>query len=299
LASIVVSGVLGLLDYPEAIYLWKVHKFDFMNWMVACLGTLFLGVEIGLAIAVGVSLLVVIYESAYPHTAVLGRLPGTAVYRNVKQYPKAECYDGLVLVRIDAPIYFANTQNVREKIRKYEERANEQVAERGGDDGEYVKYVILELSPVSHVDTSALHILHDMHKTYKAKNMQLCFCNPSPVVMERMVASGLVEEVGRDYLFVSIRDAVDHCLEEMDLQAMKISTQYVGDSEEDDSAENTASAQNFVDVEAVMQEGIFMNNNNNNNAGGSEGSDGDIGLNMDSVVEEEEEDEVNKTSHSP
>ena len=70
LAAIVISGVLGLLDYEEAMKLWKVHKFDFFVWLTACLGTMFLGVEIGLAIAVGVSLLIVIYESAYPHTAV-------------------------------------------------------------------------------------------------------------------------------------------------------------------------------------------------------------------------------------
>ena len=73
-----------MVDYDEAIYLWKVHKFDFGNWMLAFIGTLFLGVELGLGIAVGISLLLVVFESAYPHTAVLGRLPGTTEYRNVK-----------------------------------------------------------------------------------------------------------------------------------------------------------------------------------------------------------------------
>ena len=99
---------------------------------------MFLGVEIGLAIAVSVSLLIVTYESAYPHTAVLGRLPGTTVYRNIKQYPDAERYDGIVMVRIDAPIYFANTQNVREKIMKYERVAEQQMVETNGS----VKYMV-------------------------------------------------------------------------------------------------------------------------------------------------------------
>jgi len=114
LAAIVISGVLGLMDYEEAFYLWRVNKFDWLVWTVSCCGTMFLGVEIGLMIAVGLSLLLVLYESAYPHTAVLGRLPGSTVYRNVKQYPKAELYDAIVLCRIDAPIYFANTQYIRE-----------------------------------------------------------------------------------------------------------------------------------------------------------------------------------------
>ena len=115
------------------------------------MGTLFLGAEKGLGIAVAISLLLVTYESAYPHTAVLGKLPGTNVYRNVKQYPTAQTYKKLVVTRIDAPIYFANVQHVRDKLQKYEMNA----AKNEGD----VKFVIVDCSPVSHIDTSALHIL--------------------------------------------------------------------------------------------------------------------------------------------
>jgi MFS superfamily sulfate permease-like transporter len=53
-----------------------------------------------------------IYESAHPDLVVLGRLPGmTLLYHNVKQYPKAECYKGIVIVLIDAPICFGNTKS--------------------------------------------------------------------------------------------------------------------------------------------------------------------------------------------
>ena len=224
LASVVISGVISLFDYPEALYLWRVHKFDFGVWMLAFVGTLFLGVEIGLGIAVIISLLLVIFESAYPHTAVLGRLPGTHQYRNIKQYPYAECYDGIVMVRIDAPIYFANTQTVREKIQKYHERAQEEIAARTDQEGSSsssssvaVRYIILELSPVSHIDTSALHVLQDMNKTYqKNQQIQLCLANPNPRVMHRLVVSGLADDIGREHIFVSLHDAVYHCLQEMD-----------------------------------------------------------------------------------
>lgn len=221
MAAIVISGVIGLVDHEEAIYLFKVHRFDFGVWLVACIGTMFLGVEIGLAIAVGVSLLLVIYESAYPHTAVLGRLPGTNVYRNVKQYPEAERYDGIVMVRIDAPIYFANTQNVRDKLQKYELKAEQELAERGNE-ATGIQFIILELSPVSHVDTSALHILHDMLNNYKERGIQLCFANPSAQVMERFISSGLADKVGRDHIFVAIQDATNWCLHQMDTVATSV-----------------------------------------------------------------------------
>merc|ERR1712151_884099 len=105
------------------------------------------------------------------------------IYRNIKQYPDAETCDSMVLCRIDAPVYFANAQYVRDKINKYVKNA-----EKKSEDE--VKFVIVDMSPVSHVDTTAMHILNDLYKDYKSKDKQLCFCNPS----------------------VSVHDAVDSCL---------------------------------------------------------------------------------------
>ena len=203
-------------DYPEAINLYKIHKFDFAVWMVAFLGTIFLGVEYGLMISVTVSLLIVLYESVYPHTVVLGRLPGTSLYRNIKQYPNAERYDGVVIVRVDAPLYFANAPYARDKVRKYKRLAEEELARRNAGP---VQYIILDLSPVSHVDTTALHVLQDMYTTQKKLGVKLCFCNPNIVVTMRLLKSGFIDLVGREHLFSDVIDAVQFCLSEMDRRA--------------------------------------------------------------------------------
>lgn len=223
LAAIVISGVLGLIDSEEAIHLFKVHKFDFAVWMTACLGTVFLGVEIGLAIAVGVSLLIVLYESAYPHTSVLGRLPGTRHYRNVKQYPEVERYHGIVIVRIDAPLFFANAQNVRDKIRKYRLASSEDT-----------RYFIIDLAPVSHIDTSALHILTDMYETYLERGQQLLFANPSLRVMRFLTDAGFYTLVGREHFFTCLQDAVEHCLTEMDTEAVSVHVMESGETTSDE-----------------------------------------------------------------
>lgn len=214
LASIVISGVVSLVDFDEAIYLWKVHKFDFGVWTFAFLGTLFLGVELGLGIAVGLSLLLVVFESAYPHTAILGRLPGTTEYRNIKNYHQAERYDGIVVVRVDAPMYFANTQNIQEKVQKYESRASEE------EGGKLVQFVIIEFSAVAHIDTSALHTIHDMHKNFLRRGIHLCISNPNAKVMQRILSSGVIDDLGREHIFVSTHDAVNYCLNEMDSDEM-------------------------------------------------------------------------------
>lgn len=157
-------------------------------------------------------------RSAYPQTSVMGRLPGTSYYRNVKQYPEAETYDGIVIVRIDAPLYFANAQNVREKIRKYRQQAEIEIAQHNGD----VKYVILDMSPVSHIDTSALHQLEGMVANHRSRGQELVLVNPSMRVMERLVSSGLADKIGDDFFFPSLQDAVSWCLTNMDCLAVSI-----------------------------------------------------------------------------
>ena len=260
MAAIVVSGVSGLIYYDEAVYIWRVHKFDFCVWIIAFVGTLFLGVQIGLAIAVAVSLSLVIYESAFPHTALLGRLPGTTVYRNVKQYPDAECYDGIVMVRVDAPIYFANAQNVRDSIRKYEECSQKKLAARNLGT---VKFVIIDVSPVSYIDTTGLHVLLDMTKAYQCRKIQLCFCNPNTLVMHQMVLGGLVNAVGREHFFVTMHEAVYQCLKEMDEEVISscVDGNHQGSSADDqDSAGITQSLigtqevtrSSFVSIERTL-----------------------------------------------
>ncbi|KAH8497161.1 hypothetical protein H0E87_019744 [Populus deltoides] len=144
LAAIVISAVMGLVDYHEAIFLWHVDKKDFVLWIITSTTTLFLGIEIGVLVGVGVSLAFVIHESANPHIAVLGRLPGTTVYRNIQQYPEAYTYNGIVIVRVDAPIYFANISFIKDRLREYE--ADVDKSARHGPEVERIHFLILEMS---------------------------------------------------------------------------------------------------------------------------------------------------------
>ncbi|ESR49353.1 hypothetical protein CICLE_v10030847mg [Citrus x clementina] len=144
LAAIVVSAVMGLVDYDEAIFLWHVDKKDFLLWTITSITTLFLGIEIGVLVGVGASLAFVIHESANPHIAILGRLPGTTVYRNTQQYPEAYTYHGIVIVRIDAPIYFANISFIKDRLREYEVDVDRST--RRGPEVERIYFVILEMA---------------------------------------------------------------------------------------------------------------------------------------------------------
>ncbi|KAL7147986.1 hypothetical protein ABFS83_06G148400 [Erythranthe nasuta] len=211
LAAIVISAVVGLVDYDEATFLWRVDKRDFLLWTITCVVTLFLGIEIGVLVGVGVSLAFVIHESANPHIAILGRLPGTTVYRNLQQYPEAYTYNGLVIVRIDAPIYFANISYIKDRLREYELEPDGSIGR--GPGVTRIHFVILEMAPTTYIDSSAVQALKDLHQEYKSRNIQIAISNPNRDVLVTLTRSGVVDLIGKQWFFVRVHDAVQVCLQ--------------------------------------------------------------------------------------
>ncbi|CAH2053897.1 unnamed protein product [Thlaspi arvense] len=222
LAAIVISAVSGLVDYEGAIFLWRVDKRDFTLWTITSTTTLIFGIKIGVLIGVrltevqhllfqvGFSLAFVIYESANPHIAVLGRLPGTTVYRNTKQYPEAYTYNGIVIVRTDAPIYFANISYIKDRLREYEVAIDKHT--NRGPELERIYFIILEMWPVTYIDSSAVEALKELYEEYKTRDIQLAISNPNREVLRTLARSGIVELIGKEWYFVRVHDAVQVCL---------------------------------------------------------------------------------------
>ncbi|KAF3774757.1 Sulfate transporter 4-1 [Nymphaea thermarum] len=213
LAAIVISAVIGLVDYDEATLLWHINKKDFLLWAIACIVTLFLGIEIGVLVGVVASLAFVIHESANPHIAVLGRLPGTTIYRNIQQYPESYTYSGIVIVRVDAPIYFANISFISDRLQELVLSGKRSGV--GGSETEKVHFVIIEMDPVTYIDSSAVQPLKDLYYVYKSHNVQLAMVNPNHKVWKRLTISGVLELVGKEWHFVRMHDAVQVCLQHM------------------------------------------------------------------------------------
>ncbi|KAG9145331.1 hypothetical protein Leryth_008266 [Lithospermum erythrorhizon] len=211
LAAIVISAVIGLVDYDEAIFLWHVDKRDFLLWTITCASTLFLGIEIGVLVGVGVSLAFVIHESANPHMAILGRLPGTTVYRNVQQYPEAYVYNGIVVVRFDAPIYFANISYIKDRLREYEIEID--LSKQRGPEVTRIHFVIIEMAPVTYIDSSAVQALKELYQEYKSRDIQMAVSNPNREVLLTLARSGVVDLIGKEWYFVRVHDAVQVCLQ--------------------------------------------------------------------------------------
>eukprot|EP00854_Cymbomonas_tetramitiformis_P001011 gene1011-1536_t len=215
LAAIVMSAVLGLIDTDEVAFLWKVSKKDLSTWVISFLGVLFLGVELGIAIAVSLSLVLVIYESARPHTAELGKLPNTTVYRNIRQYEDAATVEGMIILRIDAPIYFANTSYVKEKLRQYEMMASMKPSSTNNLRGQELRFVILEMSPVTSIDSTGLHALKDIVSEYKLRGIGFVLANPNRKVLEALEQAGIMDKIGFNHIFLNVHFAVEACRKSM------------------------------------------------------------------------------------
>mmetsp|Transcript_1045 Transcript_1045/g.2927 ORF Transcript_1045/g.2927 Transcript_1045/m.2927 type:complete len:569 (-) Transcript_1045:10-1716(-) len=108
LAAIVINSVIPLVAYQEARKLYSIKRQDFVLWVVAFIGTLFLGVLMGIALAVLLSLGMVVHESVRPQITILWRIPGTTIYRNVKQETRGAFIPNMFIARIGSPLYFFN-----------------------------------------------------------------------------------------------------------------------------------------------------------------------------------------------
>lgn len=204
--AIIIVGVMGLLQYEDFIELWFISKLDWLIWMFTFCFTLFLGVEIGILVGVGVSLILVIYKTAFPRITSLGKLPQTNIYRNIQMYPEAEEPQGMILVRIDAPIFFANIEGIKDylidklaRAKKRHEKMNDQV-----------RYVIIDMSPSPDIDVAGLHMFEELIHDLKSEDMSLILANPSKAVLVMLQRGKLIGELGPGGIQVSMGEAVEY-----------------------------------------------------------------------------------------
>ncbi|CAD5177847.1 unnamed protein product [Musa acuminata subsp. malaccensis] len=208
LSSIIISAVLGLIDYEAAYLIWKVDRFDFMACMGAFFGVVFTSVEIGLLVAVSISLAKILLPVTRPRTALLGNLPGTLIYRNVEQYPEAIRVPGVLIVRVDSAIYFSNSNYVKERILRWLREEEEQ---QNANDLPRVDFLIIDMSPVTDVDTSGIHALKELHRGLQKRDVQLGIANPGAVVVEKLRLAEFIELIGQEKLFLTVGEAVIGC----------------------------------------------------------------------------------------
>uniref|UniRef100_A0A0E0KA05 STAS domain-containing protein n=1 Tax=Oryza punctata TaxID=4537 RepID=A0A0E0KA05_ORYPU len=202
LASIILSALPGLINVQEVCFLWKVDKMDFLTCMGSFLGVLFGSVEIGLSVALVVSFAKIIIQSIRAQVEILGRLQGTEIFCNVKQYPLVHETPTVLTVRIETSfLCFVNASSVKEKIMGWV--TNER---------EVFRSVVLDMSNVVNMDTSGLAALEELHKEMVCLGIQMAIARPGWQVIHKMKQARLVDGVGAGWFFLTVGEAVEACL---------------------------------------------------------------------------------------
>jgi len=202
LGAIVIHAVWHLIDLSKLKRLHKIRFDDFLAASVALLGVLVLGILQGLVIAVLLSLLQLLRRIKAPSTAVLGRVPNRDVFRNIENYAGAQTYSGLLILRFDGLLFFANAPNFREKVKL------------SVKDDPTIKMVLVDFESVSDIDTTAIDMLEKLNDELAKINIDLRFSRMNKSVREFFKRSGLEEIIGAEHFYISVREGVDAYLAE-------------------------------------------------------------------------------------
>ncbi|HCM06181.1 MAG TPA: sodium-independent anion transporter [Oceanospirillales bacterium] len=188
LAATIIVAVLSLVDFQAIKRTWKYSHNDFIAMLATIVLTLLEGVEIGILTGVGLSLLLYLYRTSKPHSAIVGRVPGTEHFRNVDRFDVETCKRILTL-RVDESLYFANARYLEDLI--YEQVAS----------NPELKHFILMCPAVNLIDASALESLEAINHRLKDSGVTFYLSEVKGPVMDQIKRSEFLTELtGQVYL---------------------------------------------------------------------------------------------------
>ncbi len=193
LAATIVVAVLNLIDLKTLREAWHYDRADALALLATAGGVLLLGVEAGILAGVALSLAVLVWRAGRPHIAVIGRLPGTEHFRNVQRH-RVETVPGLLAVRVDENLFFANMPVVEQRIESL-------LAATPG-----VRRLLLVCSGVNQIDTTAIGVLTELERRLAEQGVVLQLAEVKGPVMDRLRATPLGERL-RERVFMSTHEA--------------------------------------------------------------------------------------------
>lgn len=179
LAATIVVAVTSLIDLSTLRRAWRYDRADAAALLATAAGVLALGVEAGVLLGVALSLGVVVWRSSHPHMAVVGRVPGTEHFRNVSRH-RVETVDGVLAVRIDENLFFANAHEVETQLQQLSAAQSPPV-----------RRVLLIMSAVNRIDSTALDMLEAFDQQLTSRGQELWLAEVKGPVADRLARSDL------------------------------------------------------------------------------------------------------------
>ena len=196
-ASIIMVAAFSMVDVKELKYLFKAKRIDGAIALITFSATLFIGIQEGILLGIALSILAVLYRISRPHVAILGHVPGTRQYRDIKRFPEARRIPDTLILRIDASFGFANAEFLKDFILTTVRESSQPI-----------KYVIIDASSVNDLDLTALQALESIAQFLKEKGIELYITGAKGPVRDVFERTGFFDRLGRDHFFLSPHRAV-------------------------------------------------------------------------------------------
>jgi sulfate permease, SulP family len=197
LGGALIAAVLPLIDVASLRQMYRIRKADLVVAAVTFVGVLAIGLLEGIALAVGLSLLLVLLRAVRPHDAVLGQVEGVDGFHDVDDYTDAETIPGLIVYRFDAPLFFANAERFQSRILELVRTTSTPV-----------EWVLLDAEAITDLDSTAAETLERLHAELAQRGVVLAIARAKRALRNRLTAAGLTATITEGYFFPSIRSGV-------------------------------------------------------------------------------------------
>jgi MFS superfamily sulfate permease-like transporter len=203
LGAIVIHAVWHNISFSKISQYRSITRLDYVTALVAMIGVLALGLLEGLVLAALLGLISLLFGTKHRNTSELGKVPDTTIYRSIEHFPGGETYPGLLIIRFDGTLFFANAHDFVTAVRQAIAAAvpTPQV-------------VLIDGESMNDIDATAIITLKEFQEQLQQTDIQLRFARVKTQVMEVMERAGLEETIPPEHFYPSIQAAVDAHLAE-------------------------------------------------------------------------------------
>jgi len=206
LAAVVIAAAIGLVEVKDLARIYRIQQWEFWLSMACFAGVAALGAIPGICLAVILAVIEFLWDGWRPHFAILGREDGLRGFHDIRRHPEARQIPGLVLLRWDAPLFFANAEFFREQALAAVAQATTPA-----------RWLVIAAEPVTSVDVTAADALADLDKALRDAGVELCFAELKGPVKDKLKRFGLFAQIGEPSFYPTIGAAVAAYLDSHDV----------------------------------------------------------------------------------
>lgn len=198
LAAVIIDAVVfGMINVKEMRRLRRVKRADFWIAIAAILGVLSAGVLAGVLIGILLSLGWLVFVSADPNIAVLGRQPGTQAFRSIDDFPDSETYPGLLVLRFDSGLFFASADSLGDRLR-----------ELSLDPDQKLDTVVIDFEGINFIDSQGSHKVREIMEAAEVYGAELRLASVKGKVLALLRRDGVIDALGEDHVYGNVYESV-------------------------------------------------------------------------------------------